>query len=902
MAGRVAGVAWGMFCCMSALACDRAPTEPWSWTRSYPVGHGPAAPGREAAQSLPLRSPGLSASVRALQAMPDKIAGAQVDARILIIATNGQEVELVALRQALGYLGAPFDVLVASTAPPLTADQLASGNHGKYNGVILTRGELVYDAGSGAQSALDPGEWDVLTTYEASFGVREAAVYVLPDGGYGLGLATQVDATVTPSPATCTAAGRAVFFDVSCDNPISIAGVWTYPAPVRDQATTTALLVDASGNALASVQQLPGGREALELSFGQSRFAVHTLQLLHGVVSWVTRGIFVGERQIYFGTQVDDLFIASNVYNSTPHASFRIGAADLQSAHAWQSGRRQKPTTGDIRLDMALNAVGTVQFAPDPLTDAALDIGDDFKWISHTYDHRDLTGLDYQTTQLEIARNNARVAALGFQPYSTLNLVTPGITGLAYPAVMQALRDEGVRYVVTDTSQPGSTCGVTNASCDNPTPNAGLYSPLQPEILMIPRRPTNLYFDVSTPDQWVAEYNNNYRTYWGRDLTYAEILGKESDVLLSYLLKGDNDPWMFHQGNLRDFDGSGHSLLSDLLDQTFAKYDALMRAPMVSPTMEQLGVLVASRMQQDASGVVATIGPGATITVNVAQAARVSVTGACPGSSGGAATLYAGQPIARADVAPGTSVILPVAAGSCSPTGGSGGADGQGGAGGGGSGLGGSGSGGAISPGTGGNSGSGGIGAGGMATGAGGDGSGGAAVTGVGGATGEGGMGMGGSGSGGAVVVIGVGGAVGTGGMGTGGMGTGGSGSGGAMVLIGVGGAVGTGGMGTGGSGVGGAMVTGVGGATGEGMAGGAAGDGGGAGAGPGGGANGAGGAVASDAGSSDGASTLPAITPPGGGGCGCDVSSGVPAPLSGLTLVGLILIARARTRRRPGR
>ncbi len=56
-----------------------------------------------------------------------------------------------------------------------------------------------------------------------------------------------------------------------------------------------------------------------------------------------------------------------------------------------------------------------------------------------------------------------------------------------------------------------------------------------------------------------------YFSYWGRNLTYAEILDDQSSLLLSYLLKGDMDPWMFHQPNLRAYDGV-HSLLGDLLE------------------------------------------------------------------------------------------------------------------------------------------------------------------------------------------------------------------------------------------------------------------------------------------------------------------------------------------------
>jgi len=121
----------------------------------------------------------------------------------------------------------------------------------------------------------------------------------------------------------------------------------------------------------------------------------------------------------------------------------------------------------------------------------------------------------------------------GFRPFSTANLVNPGYTGLTTAAVMQAELDVGIRWSVGDTSVTGY---------DNPTPNAGIYNPLQPQILMIPRRPTNLFYNVSTPDQWVAEYNDIYRSFWGRDLSYAEILDHESDVLAQYLLKGGERP------------------------------------------------------------------------------------------------------------------------------------------------------------------------------------------------------------------------------------------------------------------------------------------------------------------------------------------------------------------------
>jgi hypothetical protein len=108
---------------------------------------------------------------------------------------------------------------------------------------------------------------------------------------------------------------------------------------------------------------------------------------------------------------------------------------------------------------------------------------------------------------------------------------------------------------------------------------------------------TSLYYNVSRPAEWVSEYNYFYGPdgailpdFWGlgRDLTYAEILDKESDMWVLYLLKGDLDPIMFHQSNLRAFTYTGsnypqiglskglnHTLLGDLINATLTKYNKL---------------------------------------------------------------------------------------------------------------------------------------------------------------------------------------------------------------------------------------------------------------------------------------------------------------------------------------
>ena len=64
------------------------------------------------------------------------------------------------------------------------------------------------------------------------------------------------------------------------------------------------------------------------------------------------------------------------------------------------------------------------------------------------------------------------------------------MTGLGNAEVMRAAYDVGIRQVISDAS----------VHCEgNPSPNAGYYNALVPALLQIPRRATDLYFNVSQP-------------------------------------------------------------------------------------------------------------------------------------------------------------------------------------------------------------------------------------------------------------------------------------------------------------------------------------------------------------------------------------------------------------------
>jgi peptidoglycan/xylan/chitin deacetylase (PgdA/CDA1 family) len=603
-----------------------------------PVAEGrivqPPAPAAIRIDPLPAL-PAVNAAPQATQAFAPSVS---VDARLLVITATGTSASLDAIRATLDYLGTPYDVLNATSDPPLTDATLGVAGHGRYQGIVLDAGGLETASGS----AFSDAEWASLTNYEAGFGVRRLSLYTAPSAAYGLSPAGPgFDPGAKPIAVRCTPAGAAVFIGANCANPVTIDRGFAYPGLPMD-ASTTPLLVDGAGNVYGATRTAADGRETLALTFGQAANAVFSLELAYGLASWVTGGLFIGERHVYVSPQVDDLFLASTIYTG---GTYRITDADLQTFADWQQGRRSKPGTSKLRVAFAANGAGSASRANDPLTAKAVALGATFIWINHSWDHPVLDSLPYASVFSEFMQNDAYLRSIGLKPYTTVNAVTPNVSGLGSVNAMQALFDFGIRAIVSDSSVAGQ---------NNPSPNAGLPNPIVPGVLEIPRRPTELYFNVSQPAEWVPEYAV-LRT---AGLDYAGIVDAESSSLLLHLLRGENDPWMFHQANLRDY-GGGRSLLGDLLDATFDKYAAVATFPVVSPQMEDLAELVTDRMNFNASGVSATIQSGSQITVSVTKAATIPVTGLC---SAGAES-YAGQPISYLKLAAGQSTTLPLGIG-----------------------------------------------------------------------------------------------------------------------------------------------------------------------------------------------------------------------------------------------
>jgi hypothetical protein len=608
--------------------------------------------------------------------------------RLLVISADGNETDFPAIKSYLDELGIPYTAMVATTTP-LTADMLSSGFAGNYQGVILTTGNLTYSPDGGATwvSAFTADEWTTLWNYEAQFHVRQVTSFTFPYGlpdDYGLNLATYQDTLQTPLQATLTDAGKTVFPFLNPSTPITFKGAWVYLATKRD-ASVTPLLQTSDGYVIASTNTYPDGRENLAVTAANNPFLLHSELIAYGLVNWVTRGVFLGERHVSMNLQIDDLLIDSNMWDTVAHTDhdadpqngtqYRLDATDWQNIITWQNQvRSRSPLLAGFTMEWAFNGEGAFGDPPscepiypnDTLTPAVKASPGSFNFISHTFDHQnvDLTTYASSAQQIQWNLRAAGAAGLGGTCPAGLNLgptfdptgfVQPDISGLTNTNFLQAAYDNGVRYLITDTSQ---------AAWNNPSPNAGFKLGPGGAILAIPRHPTNLFYSLRTPDEWVDEYNWFYWKgspstsqwkFWDTPQTYAQIVDHESDNLLSYLLRWDIDPLMFHQANLGRYDASNF-LLANVLNATFDKYLAAYNLPVVNLSEHGVGLRMAQRMAYNASGVDGTLVPCQSMTLSVTQSAAIPVTGV----SAGTTETYGGQPISTVQVTQGSPTTIPV--------------------------------------------------------------------------------------------------------------------------------------------------------------------------------------------------------------------------------------------------
>jgi hypothetical protein len=584
--------------------------------------------------------------------------------KLLVLAGDGNEPSYAAIRSFLDYIGIPYDAIVTKDQALPVLSSTAKGN---YQGIILATGSLVHSDGVGGwTSGLTPEEWTALDTYTADFGVRTAVFYAFPEARYGL---TNLGAISSGFFTASFAPAAADVFPYLTLNPIDIVQSWGYKAGILSGAEQTKPILMGEGAILGAIHKNPEGSEYLALTFDHAAHLIHSMALNYGIFNWVTKGVFIGARKIYLSPQVDDHFLPDDLYQGglapcapgdpAPCETLRITGADLKSVADWQANLNNKgPQFKNFKVTHAFNGFGTTTAggaqAGDTLTSESHRLRNSFYWVNHTWDHENLDcysddchAATYLESLREISLNIVTSLALRL-PLDSASMVTPAISGLKNPSFLRAARTLGIRYLVSDSSQP-----------DHPpyTPNTGVRSSIDSSILMIPRRPTHLYYNTHSERTGVAgslpdEFNFLYPSL---GYTYDQIINLESNAQLAYMLRYEIYPQMYHQTNLWRYNGST-SLFTHLIDEILKKFSYISNLPVISLEQSDIGREMEARMAVNNAKVRGTLTPGYTIKLTGSRSASVPITGIC---ATGCET-YGTQKISKISVTSGRTTTVKI--------------------------------------------------------------------------------------------------------------------------------------------------------------------------------------------------------------------------------------------------
>ncbi len=398
-----------------------------------------------------------------------------LDLRVLVVSTGDASVDpgLDLMDDVLDEVGVPYDVLDSSTET-LTPDRLSSGDHGFYNGVILTNSELFLPNGAG--SGFDAFEWEALHAFERDFGVRESIVSGFPATNPGLGLDYGMTDIIAGTEFLgrwqAPAGGTGVFEYVNEANPLPITDFAfagrpfvVYAGEPRETGVgphIQPLLVwqDDGEKTFVSHLRYDDGREVLLSTISNAWFLIHSQVLAYEFLNFATKGVFIGSREVYLEAHVDDLFLGNSLWDPAGNVTdesqeYRMTAGDVQNAVAQTAAlRASHPSAGAFALDFPFNGSGA-GLPVDPPTASLRPVADTHVEQDDPYDNhgRDSRGqVQFRTNDEERTLMRFNLAGQPTSPVerATLTLWTDGSNQITAKACrLTSSWDEGSGYFLS---------------------------------------------------------------------------------------------------------------------------------------------------------------------------------------------------------------------------------------------------------------------------------------------------------------------------------------------------------------------------------------------------------------------------------------------------------------------
>lgn len=644
-------------------------------------------------------------------AAPQPLPTQRVDLKVLVVYAGAASGSSTGWQEALRREGVPFEARSANNVSDAVLANYGA-NRANYQAVIVTTGV-----------GLPAGASSALAKFEATFGIRQ--ITELGDSppnstAHGLGGAFQAgDQGTLPGPqGQLTPLGRQVF--PYLNGPITIdTGAFGFQAapgpaaqvfpgsfqPLVNSPNDDPFTAGTQFGAYLGIYTNPiDFREELVMTVSSNQFQLHNNLLRHGMLNWVTRGVYLGTQRNYFVMHIDDIFLPDAKWdaatNSTPGDAsvptctlagapvtcpeVRMVPSDVRDAINWQNAnglRFEFLFNGQGRQDAVdTNAALPVPITGDPLSDDPVNglfaNKAQFGWMNHTFTHAQLDLVSVGTATGEINNNIGFATTNALPNFNPQEIVTGEHSGLGTyfgilagrpdtnQNVVTAFNNTGIRWVGDDNSAKPNQRTIGNA-------------------LTIPRYPSNVYYNVAARDDQLDEYNYIYlpstyapqpgvcvntavTTCRAAPALWLEYSTTEANIMFGHVMGNDPKPHYAHQSNLI-VDGNGLGILykrpgvagdPGVLDVLLNKYKTYFNpnAPLVQPTFTESGQLLQKKAiwdgqvaQSRASGYLLN----GQVHVVTSQAMEVPLNGTTVGD------LYGGQRSGWTGVPAGDSVFAP---------------------------------------------------------------------------------------------------------------------------------------------------------------------------------------------------------------------------------------------------
>lgn len=593
------------------------------------------------------------------------VVGGNTKAEILVIARDATTAKNLA--SGFNGYGIPYSTLVVPQAGT-SLPALNSSGTGNYGG-ILVHGQVAYDYGGtlGFQSALTADQWNQLYAYQTAYGTRMVHLDVYPGPLFGTNVVAGCCNSGVEQLMSFTDTAAFAQAGLKTGATISTAGLYHYGASVADPSTTTQIAQFAANGVIgttttAAVINNFSGRQQMVFFIGWATEWSPTSNILqHAYISWMTRGLYAGYRRVNFNTQIDDMFLITDVYKPSG-SKFRLRAADMTAHAAWVTTINAKMNPGSFYVpeighngngnieqgQTASNgericAPGSIQY--NEILDTPLEFRkplgsgtnmwpatptkyayttqcndldplkvwfstasnrDKFAHLSHTYSHMELNNATYTDAAKEIQFNQAWLSAVGLASgtyFSARGLIPPAITGLHNGDVLKAWKDNGLTNCVGDNTR----APLRNQNNDMypyiTTFAADGYDGFQ----VNPRWATRIYYNCDTPDctasEWVATSSPSPNPG-----DFAALLDTEKADTARHLFGLYHDGYMFHQANMRQTDvapitvnsvSAKISIFQAWVEVQVQEFVRLVNWPMVTLKHDDMSASFAARMARD---------------------------------------------------------------------------------------------------------------------------------------------------------------------------------------------------------------------------------------------------------------------------------------------------------------